>query len=127
MKTCSCALLLALWLTSCGKEEAPKAGEAPPASAPALPAAPPPKVTQEKKAPIITPQGKLPQMDPEKAKLIAVPNTPKDPEPKQTTEAVKSEKSPVPAPETEVKKAAPASPAGGGLNDEIVPPAPPRS
>ena len=35
----------------------------------------------EKKAQPPVPQGKLPQMDPEKAKFIAVPSTPKDEKP----------------------------------------------
>lgn len=41
------------------------------------------------------PQGKLPQMDPEKAKFIAVPSTPKEPEMKKAAK-----------PQDEVKKAA---------------------
>ncbi len=69
-------LIASLLLVSCGREEdksVPKAVAAPtakPASAP------------EKKAPPV-PQGKLPKMDPEKSKFIAVPSTPKDPEVKK--------------------------------------------
>jgi len=67
----SIALIVGLLLVSCGKKEVkpePKAVAAKPAT--------------EKKAPPV-PQGKLPQMDPEKAKFIAVPTTPKDPESKK--------------------------------------------
>lgn len=66
--------LVALMLASCGKEE-PKSQSKPEAAA--KPAAAP-----EKKMPPV-PQGELPKMDPEKAKFIAVPSTPKDPEPKK--------------------------------------------
>lgn len=75
-------LLVGLLLSSCGKEEVkpqPKADAAPK------------NVVPEKKLPPV-PQGKLPQMDAEKAKFIAVPNTPKDPEvkkPEKPTEATK--------------------------------------
>lgn len=68
-------LLMSLLLVSCGKEEAklqPKAVVTPQA------------VPEKKAAPTVpprpVPQGKLPVMDPEKAKFIAVPSTPKDPE-----------------------------------------------
>lgn len=69
-------LIASLLLVSCGKEEAksgPKAAAAPTAKPTSAPA---------KKAPPV-PQGKLPKMDPEKSKFIAVPNTPKDPEVKK--------------------------------------------
>jgi len=68
----SLVFIVGLLLVSCGKEEVkpqPKAATAP-------------KPVPEKKMPPV-PQGKLPVMDPEKAKFIAVPNTPKDPEPKK--------------------------------------------
>ncbi len=61
--------LIALLLASCGKKEEPK-----PAAS---------KAISEKNAQPPVPQGKLPQMDPEKAKFIAVPNTPKDAEVKK--------------------------------------------
>lgn len=66
-------LLTGLLLVSCGKQE-PK---------PQPKAVVTPKPALEKKAPPPVPQGKLPAMDPEKAKFIAVPNTPKDPEVKK--------------------------------------------
>lgn len=67
-------LLGLLFLTSCGKE-ASKSQPKPEAAA--IPVAVP-----KKKVPPV-PQGKLPKMDPAKAKFIAVPSTPKDPEPKK--------------------------------------------
>ncbi len=104
MKHCLC--LFVLLLVACGKEAPqPKAAAAPKQPIP------------EKKLPP-TPQGKLPQMDPEKAKFIAVPSTPKDPEVKKVEEPsaeVKKAAPPVPAksaaqqPVLEVKKAAPAA------------------
>ncbi len=59
-------------LTSCGKEESRPPREATEAvkKAPAKPKA------------LTVPQGKLPKMDPDKAKFIAAPSTPKDPPPK---------------------------------------------
>lgn len=115
--------LIALLLIACGKEA--------PAPAPKKAAVPPKQVVPEIKLPPV-PQGKLPQMDPAKAKFIAVPSTPKDPEIKKVEEAAakpaaetkKVEKSaaetkkaatpPVEtkkaeAPPAEVKKAAPAT------------------
>ncbi|MDH4455197.1 MAG: hypothetical protein QE570_18665 [Verrucomicrobiota bacterium] len=69
-----CLVLLAgLLLVSCGKEEVK----------PQPQAVVTPQTAPEKKAPLPVPQGKLPVMDPEKAKFIAVPNTPKDPEVKK--------------------------------------------
>jgi hypothetical protein len=59
-----------LMLAACGKKEESK----PATTAKAVP---------EKKAQAIVPEGKLPRMDPEKAKFIAVPSTPKDPTPKK--------------------------------------------
>ncbi len=76
--------LIALLLIACGKE-APQ----PEAQVKAAP-----KPVPAKKLPP-TPQGKLPKMDPEKAKFIAVPSTPKDPE--------------VEKPAVETKKAEPAA------------------
>lgn len=69
-----CLVLLAgLLLVSCGKE----------VSKPQPKAVVTPKPAPEKKAPPPVPQGKLPVMDPEKAKFIAAPSTPKDPEVKK--------------------------------------------
>jgi hypothetical protein len=68
------AFLIAFVLPSCGKEEGkptPK-DEAAPKPAAAL--------EKKEKPEISVPQGDLPKMDPEKAKFIAVPSTPKDPE-----------------------------------------------
>lgn len=73
MKSLSAGLLLVcLLLGSCGKEQAPPAPEAKKAAAVAKP-------VPERKLPEV-PQGKLPQMDPDKAKFIAAPSTPKDEE-----------------------------------------------
>ena len=79
-----CLVLLAgLLLVSCGKEE--------PKSQPK--AVVTPKLAPEKKAPPPVPQGKLPAMDPDKAKFIAAPSTPKDPEVKKAEKpAVESKK-----------------------------------
>lgn len=68
MKIIACIALAAVLLSSCGKKEEPTPAAAKPAP--------------EKKAaptPVAVPQGKLPKMDAEKAKFIAVPSTPKDP------------------------------------------------
>ncbi len=68
----SIVFIVGLLLVSCGKDETkpqPKAAAAP-------------QPAPEKKMPLV-PQGKLPVMDPDKAKFIAVPNTPKDIEPKK--------------------------------------------
>lgn len=67
-------LLGLLFLTSCGKEASK--------SQPKPEAAATPVAVPEKKVPPV-PQGKLPKMDPAKAKFIAVPSTPKDPEVKK--------------------------------------------
>ena len=75
--------LAALLLVSCGKEERkpePKAK-----------AVETPKPAPEKKMPPV-PQGKLPKMDPEKAKFIAVPSTPKDPESKKDEKSAEAAK-----------------------------------
>lgn len=105
MKNCLC--LLALLLVACGKEapqpelkaKAEKTAAAKPAPAKKLPP---------------VPQGKLPKMDPEKAKFIAVPSTPKDPEVKKVEQpAIEAKKTAPLADETkaadkpapEVKKA----------------------
>lgn len=94
MKTPAVTLLTSLLLVSCGKEEArPKAAAEPPKPATAAPARPAP----EKKAPIVAPQGDLPRMDPEKAKFIAVPSTPKDDE-------IKKAEKPVPPPAAAAKE-----------------------
>jgi cell division protein FtsN len=69
MKLLVSIALAGLLLASCGKKEEPKPVVAKPAP--------------EKKAQPTVPQGKLPVMDPEKAKFIAVPSTPKDPEVKK--------------------------------------------
>ena len=89
--------LAALLLVSCGKEE--------PKPEPKVKAVETSKPAPEKKMPPV-PQGKLPKMDPEKAKFIAVPSTPKDPEAKKVEKpATEVPKSGPPA--TEIKKAAP--------------------
>ncbi|WP_395719256.1 hypothetical protein [Prosthecobacter sp.] len=74
----------ALLLASCRKDDA-KPQAVPTAAKKAEP---------EKKVPLI-PQGELPKMEPEKAKFIAVPSTPKDSVPKKEAKPVE-----------EVKKAA---------------------
>jgi hypothetical protein len=71
-------LLISLLLVSCGKEEAK-----PQPKAVVTPQAAPEKKTAPTVPPKPVPQGKLPVMDPEKAKFIAVPSTPKDPEVKK--------------------------------------------
>lgn len=93
--------LIALLFVACGKEDAPPA---PTAKAPVAAAK---KTGPEKKLPPV-PQGKLPKMDPDKAKFIAIPSTPKDPEvKKQAKPAPETKKAAVPA--TETKKAAAAT------------------
>lgn len=75
MKSIVCIILITV-LSSCGKKDQP-----PPAAGKSAP---------EKKTaptPVVAPQGKLPKMDPEKAKFIAVPSTPKDAEPKKDEKA----------------------------------------
>jgi hypothetical protein len=72
-------LLVSLLLVSCGKEEVK-----PQPQAVVTPQAAPEKKTAPTVPPKPIPQGKLPVMDPEKAKFIAAPNTPKDPEVKKT-------------------------------------------
>lgn len=64
---------IGLLLASCGKEESKPQPKAVAAHQ---------KVEPEKKMPPV-PHGKLPKMDPEKAKFIAVPSTPKDAEVKK--------------------------------------------
>lgn len=88
MKPCLC--LVALFLAACGKEAPqpePKAKAEKAAATKPLP---------EKKLPPV-PQGALPKMDPQKAKFIAVPSTPKDP-------GVKKVGSAADKPKTEIKK-----------------------
>lgn len=75
MKHIVSILLAGLLLASCGKKEETKPVAAKPAP--------------EKKAQTLVPQGKLPQMDPEKAKFIAVPSTPKDTEAEKPTSETK--------------------------------------
>ena len=99
MKHCLC--LIALLLVACGKEAPQPDQKAKAATAISKPA-------PEIKLPPV-PQGKLPQMDPEKAKFIAVPSTPKDPEVKKVEKAAdkpKVEVKKVEKPATETKKAA---------------------
>ncbi len=99
--------LIALLLVACRKEE-----PQPEAKAKAAVAVPKPAPVKKELPPV--PQGKLPQMDPEKAKFIAVPSTPKDPEVEKPV--IETKKAAVPAVETkpaeqpalEIKKAAPA-------------------
>ncbi len=93
--------ILALLLVACGKE-------APQPEPKAKAAAVTPKPAPEKKLPTV-PQGELPKMAPEKAKFIAVPSTPKDPENKKDeTPATETKKAAVPAVET--KPAEPPAP-----------------
>lgn len=61
-----------LLLVSCGREESQPKSKTVEVAKPA----------SEKKIPPV-PEGRLPKMDPEKAKFIAVPSTPPDPEPKK--------------------------------------------
>lgn len=87
--------LIALLLVACGKEASQPEPKAKASAAT-------PKPAPEKKLPPV-PQGKLPKMDPEKAKFIAVPSTPKDPEVKKSEKVAEK-------PATETKKvAAPAA------------------
>ncbi|MBN8419300.1 MAG: hypothetical protein J0L73_10315 [Verrucomicrobia bacterium] len=82
--------LIALFLVACGKE-------VPQPEPKAKAAAATPKPAPEKKLPPV-PQGPLPKMDPQKAKFIAVPSTPKDPEVKKVGNAAEK-------PKAEIKKA----------------------
>ncbi|MBL9131192.1 MAG: hypothetical protein JNG86_08340 [Verrucomicrobiaceae bacterium] len=68
-------LLAGLLLASCGKEQSPK------------PAAAPARQEQKKDTPADLKKlaGDLPKMDPEKAKFIAAPATPADPQPVEET------------------------------------------
>ncbi len=103
--------LIALLLVACGKEE-------PKPEVKAKAAEVTPKPVPAKKLPPV-PQGKLPKMDPEKAKFIAVPSTPKDPEVKKVEMAadkLKVEVKKVEKPATETKKAA--APAAATNADE---------
>jgi len=86
--------LIALLLVACGKEVPQPEPKAKTVAA-STPASFKPVVPEKKLPPV--PQGKLPQMDPEKAKFIAVPSTPKDPE------VTKVEK-PTDKPAPEIKK-----------------------
>lgn len=97
-RLCLCALLL----VACGKE-----ASQPEPKAKVTAAAPKPAPVKKELPPV--PQGKLPKMDPEKAKFIAVPSTPKDPEVKKVEKPAVEAKS-AEQPATEVKKATPAAP-----------------
>lgn len=93
------AAALALLLSACEKPAAPTP-EAP--AKPAVvspPPAPKPEAPKETAEELKKLQGKLPRMDPEKAKFIAVPSTPSDPKPEKPEEIKKP---------AEVKKAEPA-------------------
>lgn len=93
--------LIALLLVACGRD-------APRPEPKAKAAAVAPKPAPEKKLPPV-PQGKLPKMDPEKAKFIAVPSTPKDPEVKKidkSADKLKTEIKTVEKPAADTKKAA---------------------
>ena len=97
--------LIALLLVACGKE-APQLEPTAKSTAASASTSNKPIVPEKKLPPV--PQGKLPQMDPEKAKFIAVPSTPKDPEVKPVEKpAPEIKKVDKPAPET--KSAAPAA------------------
>jgi len=78
--------LIALLLVACGKE-APQPELKAKTAAASAPASSKPVVAEQKLPPV--PQGKLPQMDPEKAKFIAVPSTPKYPEVEKPTDKPK--------------------------------------
>lgn len=85
MKPSLLALSLLVTLVSCEKTEPAKASEplpttqtAPVADSPTKQGLPPAADTPEDLKEL---QGKLPRMDPEKAKFIAVPSTPRDPQP----------------------------------------------
>lgn len=113
MKHCLC--LIALLFVACGKEAPVPEVKAKAATAAAKPA-------PDKKLPPV-PQGPLPKMDPQKAKFIAVPSTPKDPEVKKVGSAADKPKAEIkkvekPAVET-TKAAAPAAAA-----QTAAPPAP---
>ena len=102
MKHCFC--LIAFLLVACGKEVTQLE---PKTESKAQAATAPPKPAPEKKVPPV-PQCKLIKMDPEKAKFIAVPSTPKDPEIKKIEKAAdkpKVEVKKVEKPATEMKKA----------------------
>jgi hypothetical protein len=85
MKQSLLALSLLFTVASCEKTEPAKASEplpttqtAPVADSPTKKELPPAADTPEDLKEL---QGKLPRMDPEKAKFIAVPSTPPDPKP----------------------------------------------
>ena len=85
MKLSLLALSLLVTLVSCEKSDSQKASEPSPqvqqpavADAPKKKDSPTPSDTPEDLKQL---QGKLPRMDPEKAKFIAVPSTPPDPKP----------------------------------------------
>lgn len=102
MKTPLGFFALALLLASCGKEESKTAS----AEAKKTAAVAAPKPPAEKKPAPVAPQGKLPQMDPGKARFIAVPNTPKDKEAELKKAAPQVQESSAGIPqEPEVKKA----------------------
>jgi len=67
MKIIAYIALAAVLLSSCGRKKESNSAAA--RSEPEKKVAP---------APVVVPQGKLPQMDAEKAKFIAAPSTPKD-------------------------------------------------
>lgn len=103
MKPSVLALSLLVVLASCEKTVPQKTTEKPPQASSGPAADSPPQ--KEPPTRIDTPeelkklQGKLPRMDPEKAKFIAVPNTPPDAKP-----------APKPPPAETIVKAAPAAP-----------------
>lgn len=86
--------LVSLLLASCRKEEAK----------PQVAPAPAKKVEPEKKKVLLVPQGELPKMDPEKAKFIAAPSTPKDPESKKEEKSAEEAKK-TETPAEEIKRA----------------------
>lgn len=96
MKSFAFIALAALVMTSCDKPEAKPEPTAKAAAAPKK------EAPLAKKMPPV-PQGKLPTLDPEKAKFIAVPSTPKDPEPKKADQP-KDEVKKAEKPATEAKK-----------------------
>lgn len=95
------ATALALVLSACDKPAGPAAPTPETPAKPAdvvVPVEPKPEAPKETPEELKALQGKLPRMDPEKAKFIAVPSTPPDPKPDKPVEKK------APATAEEVKK-----------------------
>lgn len=100
MKRLAAVLLPALLLSSCDKDQQ---------NSPAKPdqqskAVENGKPAIDRKALPPVPEGKLPRMDPEKAKFIAVPSTPKDPAPEKVVVKPVPEEKTVPKHDAEAPK-----------------------